>query len=444
MLPTIRSLRERLELVIDDKRQQGHVTEGLSEQLAALPDSYDSLAEFAGMLADLPLRADWRYDEPDDFESIRARWDGARADPETVDVEDAGARAQAAFLGRVCGCILGKPIEFDPTMEELRAALEPLGEWPLRDYIPEAAIPLLRAPQPQWPDTVRERIRFVAQDDDINYSIIGMLVLEFFGTGFTKENLRDTWLMQLPVIATFGPERTMLARAVLNSLDGGDPTALDEWVRIANPRDEWCGALIRADAYGYGCMGRPALAAELAWRDASWTHRRTGTYATMMVAAAIASAPGAREPLDMFRAGLRYVPSTSRFHEVSTAMLDEVLRARDWIDGYERVRALTPGMTHCRVLQEIGTLANTLRFAADVGDGICKQVSQGNDTDSFGATAGSMLGAYFGPGHLDPRWLAPFNDEIRPALAIFYERSLSALAARMGQLPARVAADLET
>ena len=50
-----------------------------------------------------------------------------------------------------------------------------------------------------------------------------------------------------------------------------------------------------------------------------------------------------------------------------------------------------------------------------------------------------MLGAYFGPGYLDERWLTPFNDDIHTALAWFYERSLSRLAKRMGELPKRVA-----
>jgi len=54
---------------------------------------------------------------------------------------------------------------------------------------------------------------------------------------------------------------------------------------------------------------------------------------------------------------------------------------------------------------------------------------------SFGATCGSILGAYFGPDHLDPRWRKPFNDEIRTGLNFFYERSLSALARRMAELP---------
>jgi ADP-ribosylglycohydrolase len=66
------------------------------------------------------------------------------------------------------------------------------------------------------------------------------------------------------------------------------------------------------------------------------------------------------------------------------------------------------------------------------------QVSQGNDTDSFGATCGSILGAYFGPGHLEQRWLAPFNDTIHTTVAMFHEQRLSAVARRTGALPARV------
>lgn len=70
------------------------------------------------------------------------------------------------------------------------------------------------------------------------------------------------------------------------------------------------------------------------------------------------------------------------------------------------------------------------------------QLTQGLDTDSFGATAGSLLGTYSGPGYLEDRWLAHFNDDIHTALAWFHERSLSKLAKRMGELPTRIAAEL--
>ena len=83
-------------------------------------------------------------------------------------------------------------------------------------------------------------------------------------------------------------------------------------------------------------------------------------------------------------------------------------------------------------------LINTLKFATDVGSGICIQVSQGADTDSFGATAGSLLGAYFGPGFLDERWLTPFNDDLRSGMAWFFERSIDKLSRRMSNLPALV------
>jgi hypothetical protein len=122
--------------------------------------------------------------------------------------------------------------------------------------------------------------------------------------------------------------------------------------------------------------------------------------------------------------------------------LQMVSEATDWLDGYHRIHGKYQQFSHCQVYQEVGTLINTLRFAESVGDGICKQVMQGNDTDSYGATAGSILGCFFGPGHLEERWLAPFNDEIRTAIATQPEWRLAKLAARMGHLPRRIAADL--
>ena len=58
--------------------------------------------------------------------------------------------------------------------------------------------------------------------------------------------------------------------------------------------------------------------------------------------------------------------------------------------------------------------------------------------DSFGATSGSLLGAYFGPGYLEERWLKPFNDDIHTGLAWFFERSISKLAKRMSELPMKI------
>jgi hypothetical protein len=156
----------------------------------------------------------------------------------------------------------------------------------------------------------------------------------------------------------------------------------------------------------------------------------------MFIAAAIAAAPVVDTPLAIFETALAYVPQRSRFAAAVTDLLTEVAAANDWEDGYRRVAARFPEHTHCRIYQEIGTVINSLRFAESVGDGIGKQVCQGNDTDSFGATAGSLLGAWFGPSGFDRRWIEPFDDRAHVALANFYETSLSAIAGRVAALPA--------
>jgi ADP-ribosylglycohydrolase len=385
------------------------------------------------------FRQNWEYVEPNELEAIRSESDPTRPTTPLGTVADAADRIEAGFLGSVCGCILGKPVEFDPTLAELRDALTRIGEWPLADYIPERIVAEggLRRFHRDWPETVRERIRWVAPDDDINYTIIGMLAIERHGADFTKADLATLWLDSLPVGWTFGPERTQLVRFAEASLGNHDLVDADVegLAAIENPGDERCGAMIRADAYGYAFPGDPESASALAWRDASLTHRRTGIYGAMFAAATIASAFVVDDPIELARTALRYVPRRSRFHLAIADCIDEVARASNWIDGYERIHRKYGDYGHCRIFQETGTLVNTIRFAKDIGHGICLQVSQGNDTDSYGATAGAILGVRFGRSALEQRWLDPFGDRLHTTVATLHEPSLSAVAARMTALP---------
>src|SRR5947209_15212684 len=116
VLPTYQTLRAQLETVIANKEEQGHIVVGLWDTLANLPDSYDALATFARSLAELPMEVDWPFDEPNTLDEIWAACDperplGAIAD---VDLDESARRVEAGFLGSVCGCMLGKPIEVNP------------------------------------------------------------------------------------------------------------------------------------------------------------------------------------------------------------------------------------------------------------------------------------------------------------------------------------------
>lgn len=438
MMPSYAMLRDRLTVIIEDKARQGHRTDGLVERLTALPDDYEQLAQLGRDLADLPMRSDWRYDEPSDLPGIRNAWswDGVPLGTRVAGRE-LEAKAYAGFLGRVCGCVLGKPIEIHTTLAALRDAFERIGEWPIAGYVSERVHTVggLERLHRSWPESVRERIAYVPPDDDLHYSIIGLQLLEKHGVDFSQDDLVELWINQLPLRWTFGPERATLVKLGLAMLHVDlEPIVTSTLAHGFNAGEELCGAMIRADAYGYACAGRPELAAELAWRDATLTHRRTGVYGAMFAAAAIATTFTVDEPLAVVEQALEFVPRQSRFHHIVSDSLAEVAAASSWEDGYRRVHGKYAEYTHCRVFQETGTLINTLRFADSVGSGIALQVMQGNDTDSYGATAGSLLGIRFGMDGLDSRWLAPFNNTIRTQLAGFHEYSLDAVATRMSKL----------
>ena len=59
---------------------------------------------------------------------------------------------------------------------------------------------------------------------------------------------------------------------------------------LNNPYLNFIGADIRSDPWGYAAPGWPEKAAELAWRDATISHRRNGIYSAMYWSAVIAAA----------------------------------------------------------------------------------------------------------------------------------------------------------
>ncbi len=448
MLISKENLKALLLMVLRQRVEQGCALDQreFTGRIDAAADSYDALYALARELRAPAQRPDWPYREPLEWTEIVAESEDlnpARAwDPPDLDM--AAANVEAAFLGSVCGCMLGKPIEVDPSLRELEAAGKACGEWPIRDYISRSFVNALGRRHTSADQTLREDIRFAAADDDIHYTLIGMLLLEENGLQFSHSDIYRTWSSNLPPLWTWGAERTALLATGINHhhLLPAQDSEGDHDVLLLNPGDEMCGALIRADAYGYACPGNPDLAAWLAFKDASFTHTRTGVYGAMFVAALIALCHSADtdlvggERLQIPEQALRRVPSNTRFAAIVRDSLARVAAAPDWLAAYESIHGQYGQYSHCAIFQEIGTLINTLKFAESIDHGFCLQVSQGNDTDSFGATAGSMLGCFFGAGYLDTRWLQPLHNRLEHGLAAFHEYDLEGVARRLGRLPA--------
>ena len=320
---------------LEERRKQGYDVEALRPLLGKASGSCDALLALSQRIKEAPIRQDWPYEEPDDLESVMAACDPTRRREASRLLSDGEieARVRSAFLTSVCACILGKPLEEAPYggLEDIRAAAQASGEWPLRDYVSDAMLTAWGRRNPSWVETTRGRVRYAASDDDITYTIMGMLLLEKRGKDFSHEDMRQLWLENLPIYLCWGPERTVLLRAGLAVLAPDLPYDMDDWAARLNPGQELCGAMIRADAYGYACPGDPELAARLAFRDASFTHRKTGVYSAMFVAAANKLIGKKAAILSLLRASLDIAFDTSALEAETEKLQEELMVASDLI-----------------------------------------------------------------------------------------------------------------
>ncbi|MFJ8153168.1 ADP-ribosylglycohydrolase family protein [Streptomyces sp. NPDC094468] len=327
---------------------------------------------------------------------------------------------QAAWLGRAVGCLLGKPVEKLP-LHAIRELARATGNWPLNHYFTARGVPAALLAAHPWnrrsaATSLAENIDGMPEDDDLNYPLLGLLLLQRHGRGFTTSDVAALWLDELPAGRTFTAERI----AYRNLLTGVEPP---HTARHRNPFREWIGALIRADVHGWTNPGDPAAAAEQAHRDATLTHTANGVYAAMFTAAVIATAAGGtRDVHACLRAGLTVVPPRSRLARA----VDRAIRLAGTHEDFETVvdelhRTHSPTHHWVHAVPNTALIAAALTHAdGDFTGSVCRAVSGGWDTDSNGATAGSVAGLLAGdPGALPDRWTAPLKNRLATSVGGF-------------------------
>lgn len=374
-------------------------------------------------LADLPSR----LDEPTDLERIRRLcpdWPApASRTPLTTE------RLEAAWLGRAAGCLLGKPVEKLP-LHGIRALAQATGNWPLSTYFTAVGVPDdLLAAHP-WnrrsaATSLAENIEGMPEDDDLDYPLLNLRLLQRHGRHFTTADVAALWLDQLPPGRVFTAERI----ALRNLLLGIEPPAT---ARYRNPFREWIGALIRADMHGWTNPGDPAAAAAQAHRDATLTHTANGVYAAMFTAAVIAvAATGDHDVHACLRTGLTVVPPGSRLAEAVRHAIGLAREHADFDTVVDQLHARWSPTHHwVHALPNTALIAAALTHAdGDFAGSVCRAVSGGWDTDSDGATAGSIAGLLAGsPAALPGRFTAPLKNRLATSVAGFDGTGFDALA----------------
>lgn len=350
------------------------------------------------------------------------------------------ARIRAAWEGRISGCMLGKPVEvlsFREGRAGLAAYLAAAGAWPLRDYVPLIEGTLVE--ETGRASCAGHMVR-AEPDDDIMYTVLALMVLEDRGLMFETADVARMWLRLVPGGATWTAERAAY-RTLLDKMDpefvNGAAPGFDLDECSDNEYNEWIGGQIRADLYGWVCPGRPALAARLAVKDASLSHRGEGLHGAAFVAALGAAIPASDHLDDAIDAALDVIPRGCAAAEAvhfgrglagSTAAVDQL---------HFRYRDLSPVHTVNNLALVVWALcAADGDFGAAVGDA----VAAGWDTDCNGATVGGLFGLTGRP--IPEAWTRPWSGRVGVSLAGYAELQLGDLVDRTAAVAAKLGREM--
>ena len=335
-------------------------------------------------------------------------------------------RLRAAWQGRVSGCMLGKAVEaFSMTSgsEALSRFLEGVSALPLRDYIPHPTdIPhpadtpdRAEAPPLLLASCCRGRFEASQPDDDINYSVLALEMLERHGADLSTEDVARTWMNRLPVGMTFTAERAAFRQLLIHSHEYfalGAPVGFDLGLCSDNEYNDWIGAQIRADVYGWVAPGNPELATRLAKADAELSHRGDGVSGAVIVAAWGAAIPVEATLEDALDRAVSFIPEDSG----AARAVALGRRLAGSAEGADVIRAAYPDLSPVHTNNNLALVVWSLlsqrdNFSAAIGD----VVSAGWDTDCNGATVGALWALQ---GKAVPaQWTEPWRERIGVSLA---------------------------
>jgi len=421
-IPEFGKVIEELKLYAQLKSEYG--ARGIEQPLA---DAHKALQSALEAVKELPIDKELAEKEPNQLEAIRELRPVAKRVLGTLDMPTYRQRAMGALIGRMAGCTLGAPVEFSSIkrMEEL--AVENSTSFPPRDYWLRVDNPAgIRYLKSRRDAFTRDLMDGVPVDDDIEYTLTGLVIAERHGLDFTTADVGATWTDILPIAYT-------AEEAALKNLEKGIDAL--QTAEVDNPYCEWIGADIRSDPWAYMSPGNPERAAELAHRDAYLSHRRQGIYGEMYFAAVIAAAFVLDDPMAALEAGLAEIPKECALTRAIQWALDTVPSVRDYRHARELVDEKFKGMS------SVHTINNACLTVFGVGLGgtdytrvISETVAMGLDNDCTAATAGSLVGAIVGIDGIAEHWYARFNDTIHSYSKICEKYSITDVVNRFAAL----------
>lgn len=389
-----------------------------------LADAEKTLRSALAELKKLPIDKELAKKEPNSLKQIQAlRPKGPRRLWDGFDKAAYTNRLEGALIGRMAGCTLGAIVEFWPIPKMKALARENGDDFPPTDYwsrIPEPeGLRYQLSPRRSY---TRDGLDGVPVDDDIAYTLLGLLIAEDHGVDFTVKDVGAAWLKYLPYACT-------AEKVALDNLRNG--VSAKRAATTDNPYCEWIGADIRSDPWGYMAPGLPERAAEMAYQDAFISHRRQGVYGEMFFSAAIAAAFAVDDPVEALRIGLTEIPrdcALARHVRWALRVAPEITNyrvARDAVD--EKFKGMSGVHT---INNACLTVWGVTIGGTDYSKAIGETVAMGLDNDCTAATVGSIVGAVVGADGVPKRWSRGFNNTVHSYLIGKRKFAISALLKR--------------
>ena len=339
-------------------------------------------------------------------------------------------RIRAAWEGRISGCLLGKPIEILSMREgedSLEDYLKKAKSFPLRDYINHIDHPLIKGLSI---NCCKGKITRAEQDDDITYTVLALMMLEEHGLNLETDDIARSWINRLPAGATFTAEReayiTLLRNMNFDYQFGGERKFdLDEL--SDNEFNDWIGAQIRIDMYGWVLPGKPHLAAELARKDARLSHRGCAVECAAFLAALGALIPSVENRIDAVNQAMTFIDDSSEAYDAIRLGKNNIGKSFKKI--FDKYKDLSP-------VHSLNNLAvvvwSFLSFPDSFDEAVGEAVSAGWDTDCNGATVGGLHG--LASGSIPKKWTDPWQGKVNTTLSGIGELRLENLVERTESL----------
>ena len=164
------------------------------------PEKDDAANIIFRIVENAPLVRNYKYSEPSELDKIFELGDGYKCEGKAPEGDALLDKIHGGWLGRICGCLLGKPVE-GIHKGTLDCILKRTGNYPLHRYLNREEMTEEVCEGLSFPINKRAYPKdYLAMpvDDDTNYIVLGYRIIKDYGREFTAADVASAWLKLQP------------------------------------------------------------------------------------------------------------------------------------------------------------------------------------------------------------------------------------------------------